>query len=241
VILNAVVFPFMLAGVFVGLIWAVLNHFGVGYNPRKAVELAATEAEAEAETAVETEAAAVEAPIRNDALTIEVPEHAEPEAIPDAISTTPVEPEMPHTPAVREARVPSAAAAAVDEDFFPLEIDKDEEFFLPAEAIDLSSVLDGDAEGEDEDAPFSMSSFDSGLYASGALDDHHGGVMVEEPLRSVSVDVDKAVAPAARTRPVVQEEKKPAPTVPEKKPEPQAKNASGDWLSGHLDLLNKLK
>ncbi len=243
VILNAVVFPFMLAGVVVGLIWAVLNHFGIGHNPPKTIEATETAIEKKVEKKVER----VEKPAGDGALKIEVPEHIEQEPVPDAISETVVEPEVPPAPSVKEAMAPAAEATAEEEEFFPLEIDNDDAFVVPVEETELRSSLDD--EESDLDESYSISSFDSGLYASGALDDHHGGVMVEEPLRSVSLDLHEAAAPVAApavspvsdSTPVVPEEVKPEEQAPEANVEPKNKEKSGDWLSGHLDLLNKLK
>ena len=232
VILNAVVFPFVLAGVIFGLSWTVLNHFGIGYNPRET----ALPAEAESEEAVET----AEMQEQETVLKIQVPEHIEEaEEVPDAVSETVIEPEVPRMPVEKEIREPAALAESEEEEFFPLEIDNSDEFLVPVENAEFESDVDDDA--EDPDDPFSLSRFDSSLYASGALDDFGGGVMIEEPLAAVSVEQDEAAAPVEDTAPAVAEEKEPEPSVSEQKPEPEKKDKSGDWLSGHLDLLNKLK
>ena len=88
-----------------------------------------------------------------------------------------------------------------------------------------------------------MGEFDVNLYAS-ILDemDHEDEetVMVEEPAVSLATDLKEAVAAAEQALPA---EKKQA----EAAPEDQAGSGQGesktstDWLSSHMDLLNKLK
>ncbi len=233
IILNAVVFPFVIAGVVVGLIWTVLNRYGIGYNPRQSLAQAAVQKESTAETA------AKEAP--DSALKIEVPEQVEEQQkeLKVAVAEETVQPEVPAVPAVKETLAPAAVAEAKEEEFFPLEIDKDDEFILPKDEYGFSPNMD---EAGQEDT-FSMSGFDSSLYASGAEEDREGGVMVEEPVAAVALDLDESSVPASEPAPAAQEEKKPEVSAEEKQaqPSPEKKDESGDWLSGHMDLLNKLK
>ncbi len=219
VILNAVVFPFVLAGVIVGLVWSILIRFGIGHNP--------VQEPARAHNVADT-AVAVEKDDSN-MLKIQVPDHVvdtEEEVLTAAVAEEPAKPVAEPAPMVREAVAP-AASAQKEEEFFPLEIDKDDDFVLPQSEF----------AAEIEEEPFSMSGLDSSLYASGA-EDAAGSAMVEEPAPAVAIDLDEAEEPIA-----VQAEEKPKPEpqpAEEKKPEANSAKSS-DWLNGHLDLLNKLK
>ncbi len=225
VILNAVVFPFVIAGIVVGAIWSVLNRFGIG---RKPSELLAEVAEEERAEAAETTEA-----VSSEKLVIQMPEHAvmaeEEQTVEKVAVAEPVAPAaVAAAPVVAEAA--PVAEKKDDEQFFPLEIDKDEEYELPEDdssLMDVVAMMDDDSQKEEE--PYSLPAFDDNLYASGSLDDaQEGGVMVKESVPSVAEEK----APAAV------EEAQPE-SAPVQKAEQEEK--SSDWLGGHLDLLNKLK
>ncbi len=227
VLLNAVIFPFILAGVVVGLLWSAMNRFGVGYSQR---QIPAQEPET-----VEVVKQAAEPKEHNKSLQIEIPAQVEEEPA-AAVAEETVEPEVPVAPAVKKVEVP--AAEEREEEFFPLEIDKDEEFVEPHDAYGMADTSAG---SED---PFSMDGFDSSLYASGAAEKDHGSVMVEEPITAVAVDLDEAPAAAAPPAAPAPEQKKQEEPKAEKKETPapaKKEEKSGDWLNGHLDLINKLK
>jgi len=224
VLLNAVVFPFVLAGVMIGLIWSVLVRVGIG---RKPVLSTVSREEAQAE---ESGDAQVEKEERN-ALMIQIPDDVEdrdePELIEALDEEEPVVEELP----AAEIRKSAKAEPPADEDFFPLEIDKDDDFIMPAETLGLDEIEE--AAAVDAGAPFAMDDFDTQLYESGELenlDDLVSAVAVEEQLASTDVDPERPDEEAAEL---------PCP-VPEKKPAPE-QGRSNDWLSGHLDLLSKLK
>jgi hypothetical protein len=233
VILNAMVFPFVLAGVIFGLIWTVLNHFGVGYNPREA--LGSEEAEADLELEVQ------DTHEHENALKIEVPESIKDmESVPDESMEPVYETEEPQLPSEKEPAVPAAALEADDEEFFPLEIDNNDELALPLEETYFHAETDADF-GSDED-PYSVPRFDSTLYASGAMEDLQGAVIIEEPVVSETLEQTEEPLPLKEeAAPVVEEESTPQPSDSEEHVEPEKQEESGDWLSGHLDLLNKLK
>jgi hypothetical protein len=232
VILNAVVFPFIIAGVVVGLIWSVLNRYGIGRKPAEV--LAEVAAEERAEKAEEQSAVA------SEKLVIQMPENAvvakeEPPA-------KKVEVAEPVAPAAVVAEPVPVAKKKVEEEFFPLEIDKNEDYELPEDDSSLMSVaaMMDEEENKSKEESFVLPTFDSSLYASGSADaSSQGNVMVKEPEVSISADVE------ARQDKVVAEEKAPAPVesqpepAPVQKAEPEKKG--DDWLGGHLDLLNKLK
>lgn len=210
IILNAVVFPFVLAGVIVGLVWSILIRVGIGHNPVQEHALARHESE-------ETEATTEEAK-EDNALRIQVPDHVEEEvaeAVP-VVAEQMVESEATPAPVVEETVASVAKVEEKEEEFFPLEIDKDDDFVLSADPASDTAVM--------AEEPFSMSNFDSSLYASGA--------MTEESAADVAIDLDEEPAPV---------EKPEAAPVEEKKTEPKSSAKNDDWLNGHLDLLNKLK
>ena len=220
VILNAVVFPFVLAGVIIGLVWSVLVRIGIGRNP-----VVRPPAEAVRDEAVSV---APQVSEERDALMIKIPDDVEAVEEPEiceAVAEAEVETE---TQPVAEIRKPAGMPPASDETFFPLEIDKDEDFIGTDEPFELTAALD-DAELDPVEA-FDMESFDSRLYDSGILDEMEDPDSVEEP---VLVDAGDPVLPDEET------EELPVP-APEKKNEP-AKSRPDDWLNGHLDLLNRLK
>ncbi len=223
VILNAVVFPFVLAGIIVGLIWSVLNRYGIG---RKPAEVLAAVAEENA-----AEKAELASAVATEKLVIQMPEHAMMAEEPEEV----VKVAEPMAPAAVVAEPVQMEEKKPDEEFFPLEIDKGDEDVMPADDFSYKNAASTVSE------EFPMTSFDSSLYESGSLEDaQEGSVMVKEPAVSVVLDLDaednnpvyEKKAPAVAKVPPV-----PAPVQPA---EPATKK-DDDWLGGHLDLLNKLK
>ena len=239
VLLNAVLIPFVVAGAAVGLIWGGLNRFGIGKKPSEVL----------AEKNAVQEIHQSENSVASKSAVIPMPGHAagakKPKAIPQLVKK--VEPIAPAAkakpaavakakpapvvkakpapvvkakpapvvkakpkakPAPRRKPVVAAKPVAKEEQFFPLEIDKNDEIILPVE----------------ETPVFEVPTFDAALYASGSqYNQTDGGVMVKEP---------EAVVEAPPEKPSPVSEAKPAP-------KPATKN-NNDFLSGHLELLNKL-
>lgn len=222
VLLNAVLLPFAIAGIAVGTIWSVLNRFGIGKSPRE--KLAALEA---AQTRVETVKT-----VADKKVIIPMPEREAIVEVPAAAPAEKIKRIEPLAPAAKAAPAPVAEPKPVvaeapaepiqEEQFFPLEIDKNDDFMLPTE----------EAGRADTNADFEVPTFDAALYASGSQDnDSDGGVMVKEK-PAVAVETQSV---KAKVEPAVVAEAKPEP-APAKQD-----NKSNDWLGGHLDLLNKLK
>jgi len=231
--LYAMVFPFVLAGVIFGLIWAVLNHFGNQYNPRKAIVHVQEEFEDVGERAIEAE---------ETVLQIQVPEYQDvtediPEEEPEAI----VAQEDVKSPFFKEIDEPAAVLQTKHEDFFPLEIDKNDEFGLPAEEPDFRSELTQDE--AELDQLFALPSIDSGLYESQKLDSLDAGVMIEDSLSMVSMDIDEddVLSEDAATAFLEREVKEPEPPVADHVAKPADQKHASDWLSSHMELLNRLK
>jgi len=243
VFVNAVLFPLVASGS-IGAIWSILNRFGVGKKPSEKI--------AEAEAAVEETAGKKVEAATSGKLVIPMPEHAldaDDEAEPAiAAQEEGIAPAPEAQPTVAEE--PAGTAVAQEqkpEEFFPLEIDKGEEFEMPEADDSLLEVISMMEDGEKEDDSFSVTSFDAGLYASGSLDDE-GGVMVEEPTVSVALDLDAepeaSHSEEAPAEPEAKQEAQPEPEPAQEKPspeEPKQEKKDDDWLGGHLDLLNKLK
>lgn len=232
VILNAVVFPFVLAGVIIGLVWSVLNRYGIGHK----VEMAQNTIAIELPAAV----AQVEELEESNTLKIQMPADVEVEEDDDVIAAAMEEVE--HFEKIEIPVEKSVKPMVVkEEEFFPLEIDKHNDFVLPEEEKEEAVELTAELDSLEEDL-YSLTAFDVNLYASGADEDGHDSIMLKEPIVSLSLDLDEKTEAAPEAAPVVQakQESEPKPIAPVK-PEQKESAKSNDWLSGHLDLLNKLK
>ena len=236
VLLNAILIPFVVAGAVVGLIWGGLNRFGIGKKPSEVL----AEKNAAVGVSQPVKAAAAKSAV------IPMPDHAVVAEKPVAAVLQPVKKVEPIAPAAKakhaavakakpagkkaksKARpapkpkpVVAAKPAAKEEPFFPLEIDKSDEIILPKE----------------EKPSFEVPTFDAALYASGSENDQNdGGVMVKEP--KVAVKAQPKPAPVAEAKPAPV---KPVPAKPAPAPKPAEDARPNDFLSGHLELLNKLK
>jgi hypothetical protein len=220
VLLNAVVLPFIISGVVIGLIWSVLNRFGVGKKPSEVLaEKDAALEFSEPSKAAEAKKAVLPMPARAVAA----------EAPPIKVAPAPqpvkkVKKVKPIAPAVKAAPVPAPKpiVAEKEEAFFPLEIDKGEaDIIVEREAV------------KKQEPVFEIPTFDAAMYGSGSSKARDGGVMVEEP--------PVVVAAKAKPAPVAKKDPTPAAAEVEPEPVPAKENKKSDWLGGHLDLLNKLK
>jgi hypothetical protein len=243
ILLNAMVFPFVLAGVTVGLVWSLFNRYGIS-SKVSLTHGAAAVAHPEVENEESEEPSE---PAELNTLKIEIPDHVEEEEDVDAVAAAIEEVEIPEIaePPVEEPIKPIVAEEEKEEDFFPLEIDRGDDDHLVREEI-YSAEAAADADLPEED-PFSVGEFDVNLYAS-IIDeiDPAEAVMIEEPAVSLITDLKETAAAEPPVQPPVQPpvaEKKPPEAVPEEQTEPGPGRGkrSDDWLSGHLDLLNKLK
>lgn len=220
VLLNAVLLPFIIAGVIVGLIWTALNRFVIGQHGEEVETVADESAESKGAEAV------------SDKLVIQMPEHAAmaEEAEPEVAAVEPKEAAIANLDAVAEAPAETVNVAEsasveepkVEENFIPLEIDKDDDFVLPKDEsslVELAARVDEPAAEE-----YGMSSFDESLYESGASAETADAVAVKES-EAAPEPVQNNVASEPQSVPEAQEEK----------------GDNLDWLNGHMDLLNKLK
>ena len=222
VLLSAVVFPFVLTGVLVGLAWSILVRFGIGARNKK--EAAA--AERSVAVAVEEVGTEVEEEVP---MVVEMPEplfldDVDDEGLPAVAALLAAELEEPAAEDVPLAPV-AMLQDSEEDDFIPIELDNSNEFELSDNAFGLDSA-------SEEDEVYSLSGFDSGLYASGSSRDDHGGVMVEEPVTAVAVEIDEVSVAALQEK---------AEAVVQQAEPAKKKAKEDDWLSGHLDLLSKLK
>lgn len=210
VILNALIFPFVLAGVVVGLIWMVFTRFGLSHKPRIADRVMA-------EVPVQSQMQEDEDSPDASQLMIKIPDASEEEIEPvERVAITKEAPRPKETPSMDEpAAEPVAMVAEVvpeetvedEPHFFPLEIDKDDDFILPAE-----EAVTGDLFVVKEDSY--ESAFDLAQEMEPTLD---------EPMQQTVHEVE------------------PEPEPVTDRPEPESQKAeTSDWLSGHLNLLNKI-
>ncbi len=145
VVVNALVLPFVISGVIVGLIWAGLARFGIGegFVPSSIEAMAGAPREERVE-AIEENQIMFQTPDTIDESEEQEPAVAmvvmEPVDKPEAL----VEPE----PIVMEIVEGTVSSEPVEEDsvdennFFPLEIDKEDEIILPQEELQsLASVI----------------------------------------------------------------------------------------------------
>jgi len=195
VILNVLVFPFVLAGIMIGLIWMVVSCFVAAPKPHIG-EMPVVEAQS---------------PEEDDGtphLMIQVPdtveeEDDEPEGIAAMAATPDPEPILDESLSVTGPVLEPTVEEAMEEEssmehFFPLEIDKDDGFVPPGEGAGLI-----------------------------------------EPAVSLEEDPE----PLSKPEPIPEVTPDPEPTTSEPvyaDPEPEDKKSDDDWLSGHLDLLNKI-
>ncbi|MCK4564022.1 MAG: hypothetical protein KAU94_05060, partial [Verrucomicrobia bacterium] len=150
VILNALIFPFVFSGVVIGLIWMVVSRFGTAQKSRIQAMPAAEET-AIAQSSEESEVDEA------SQLMIQVPDRIEEEEKPEEIAalatSSDPEPVLKESISMDEPLVEPPASAtgelldatSHESHFFPLEIDKDDEFILPSEesgSMDPSDLLE---------------------------------------------------------------------------------------------------
>lgn len=221
VIANAIIFPFLFCGVIVGLIWMVLTRF----RARQALVEETTEQVIDAEepvvntTADDEEVAQLMFSVPESAASAESMEETvlahDPQPVAEDVSGTPVSEE------VSPMSDPAVAENDFSDNFFPLEIDKDEDALPLEENTNLMGVAAMVAESAPEP------------------------VAEAEPIAEVAPTVE---AEPVEEDVVFRSE---GPSIPASNPEPvdepekedleeEGKANSEDWLNSHLDLLNKL-
>jgi hypothetical protein len=228
VILKAVVFPFVFAGVATGLIWSVLNRLKIRRRPARTAVAAMPVKSIKAPEQSYKNAAGVAK------LMIPMPENEialeEDEPLAPAV-TNPYPDELPAESTAAGPMVAEETAGSkvhpVEEAFFPLEIDKGDAREIPADdssLLDMAAIFEEHAAGaEPLNEDFELPPLGSGMPG---LDDD-GGTIIDELAGS---DADASVRNFSE---------KTVDATPES---PQTRNQGGeDWLSGHRDLLNRLK
>ena len=157
VIINALVLPFVISGIIVGLIWAALARFGIGEGlvPSSIEAMVGMPKEEHAET--EENQLTFEVPeaveeLKEPAVAMEV---SEPVAEPVIEQPAPVIMEIVEEPVI----VPEVQEEepADESNFFPLEIDKDDEMILPQEepspVVMMTEVVEIVPEPVEEEVP----------------------------------------------------------------------------------------
>lgn len=238
VIVNALVVPFVLSGVMIGLIWMILSRMGIARkSTRKPIE-AVSEIRAEPimdskeDTPQEQLMIKVPENIGLSEVSEEISEtsedtewHSEPESIVLEASKTPLE------PLLQEEEPPQESSSLTD--FFPLEIDKGDDGILEQEASGLMDLAVQIAENAAEQV----------VEVEPDVDDFPlpDEVYMEQTAKDLSASMPELppilnyASPEPEPEPVME------PEASVKPPKPKEEKAdSSDWLSGHLDLLNKL-
>jgi len=237
VIVSALIFPFMLSGVIIGLIWLVLTRLGIGHNPSARPVAAVSEVLGEQEAFEEASDEAAQ-------LMIKIPEAVEAvEELQDvAVAMEVVEPVEESDPVKREVSEEPAVSAMLENNlevkndssaaFFPLEIDKDDDFILPQEDSNLMEVATLVAEGTLEEAVEALEGIDEEIVVSSTVEVDMEPEKVEAVVEPIEEHIE-VTQPASATN---------LDEVDEPVEEAKETNAGSlDWLDGHLDLLNKLK
>lgn len=229
VILNAVVLPFAVAGVVIGLAWTMISRAMFSKMKGKAVTEAETLSVPSSAIAEPKEATGASAPVK-----IKAPERIVVKEEPEVTLTAAREAAPPKPPEPTVVKEPAKAVEAKlekEEEFFPLEIDKGEEVVPPkAESGLAETMAELGSEVEEKEEPFSISAVDSKLYASGADEEVHKEAEAQQP--AVEPEGETLEEPAAEEKP---------PAAPEKKDEEKKESKSHDWLHNHMELLKKLK
>jgi hypothetical protein len=251
VFLNALVLPFVVAGGVAGFSGWMISR--VVHDKPAALDEAA-DAALENENAELLDAEADEA----EAMMIKIPDSVDP--LDEAGEAAPIDDTVLASVEVDSVEAEDETVALdlddlepgnLDDDFFPLEIDKnEEEFILPdtnSELIEIAAMVVDDPEDEARvhtevvGQPDAMAAveFKEPLPASDSV--------VEEDTLSNDAPAQEEQpeehAVAVEETGLVNEQKESAAEVPaaaEESDEPK-ENGGEDWLSGHLDLLNKIK
>jgi hypothetical protein len=236
VIVRAVVLPFVLAGGVVGLIWAGVCRFGAQKPSRLANAHAAEQATAEAEKVAEAKKSKK---IQKHAGS---PVKAKPAVAEKKVAVEQERKKAPERVVAREAQPATKAQKHVEPVAHPVSAETRMASAKSVSQKEIAAITSREIEKEEavvvarktyaepeKASPFTVPGFDTSRYASRSDHAGSGGVMVEEPITSVSLDSDETVAAVSK-----------APASTAKKPDPE-NAASEDWLNGHLDLLNKLK
>ena len=238
-ILNVLIVPLAVAGIAVGLVWLMASRLAV--IPKNSTNTADWKSETR-----ETSDDATEKELNSESaqLIIQMPDHAEEEdeqdvaamleveeseVIAEAPPEVPVELEKPVLSVKTEPEEPVA-----EEHFFPLDIDKDDDFIEPLESSDLMDI------------PVMNTADLLEPVISDIADDYVVPSLTEvKEMESVSEPIVESVTlPEQRSLSPVEFEEE--PPVVELEPElevqaPKDETQSEDWLNGHLDLLSKIK
>lgn len=249
VILNAVILPFVLAGVLVGFLWSVLNNkFGIARKPSEV--LAATQAgKSETANAVSSEKLVIKVPegavvaekakpVRKEAKPVAKPAAAKAKPAPVAkpIAKPVVAKAEPAPVAAKPVSVSKPVPAPVPEPVVakaePVKEKKKEEEFFPLE-IDKS---------EEEKSAFTLPVFDTSRFAPQSTPDaNEGDTVVGGAAVSVPHEVEKPKPAVKEQAPVAKAPVAPEPAKESESEEKAEEKADDSWLGGHMDLLNKLK
>ncbi len=224
VIAGALIFPFVLSGIVIGLVWMVVARSHAGQGRTKKAPAALEEAAPIMAAAADDDEAAQ--------LMFSVPESTKVDDTLEAVALAPnPEPTMENVSEAPTVEMESPDVVpmedeSVSDNFFPLEIDKGEETIQREASPDLMDVAARVAENAPELA-----------MEADPVAENMDTLSEEFPV--LESNPDPVGEPISEASSVLEFDPEPVEEPGEPASE-EKKVESSDWLSGHLDLLNKL-
>ncbi len=234
VILNGLILPFSLAGIVVGLVWLVISRLNFSHKPHVVEKLSKEESIViQSHEKDEDEGASQ--------LMFQVPEAVEVEDEPEELAamlatSDPIPEEALDVDEPRvELAVPDVEEEVDDGHFFPLEIDKDDEFALPYEEIDSveSDFLEEKIEEEQVPDLLQETITEPEPELVSAYIPEPEPIVEPEPIPEPEPILEALPEPISVRSPILE------PAEPLSKPK-ENKSDDTDWLNSHLDLMNKI-
>jgi hypothetical protein len=234
-VLSTLVYPFAVAGVLVGLVWMLLVR--MEGMPKRAPKKSIVETEIHEEGNQQIK----DKPEASDAsqLMIQVPDEA---AIAEELETAAALLEISESEPMHESREDTSESSVLlkdtapvdkpeEDQFFPLEIDKDDEFMeLPEPSsglVDLAAlVADESVTPELVIANYPIPEPPPSFVESEPVITSRSEFESFPEVKPVSVELENKVTAEKLAKPSVSKSVK--------------ETSSNDWLSGHLDLLSKI-
>ena len=234
VILNALVFPFIFAGVIIGLIWGILLRFGVG-KPKEIVAKKPVVSEKKAPKGTSSKAAPKKVEKKVEKKVAPAPAKPAPVAEKKKVAPKPVVAKEKKAPVVEKKPTPVKPAPS------PKKPEPKPEVKKPVETVSTPKPVE-----EKKNAPSGLPSLDSMPWASKTEEPKKSApepvkkpeVKKDDDFLSSLPDLSSLTGNKKKEEPVKEEPKKEDVVKEEvKKPESQ----SQDWLNDHLDFLTELK
>lgn len=226
IITTAVIYPFLFSGVVVGLVWMLISRVRAEKPASRTAKASSDELTAvAAEDSEDEESAHLMFSVPDSAVEEEQEALEEVAVIPEPVTAKPADVILPGTLAV-EMEAKEEEDQTFDT-FFPLEIDtSDEEVTLEEnpELLDVAAMV-ADHVSDEPAATLSAEPLDADPDVNDPIDSH---LMETNDVSAMPVEEETPLP-------------EPAEQAAETDLEEGNKAGAGDWLDGHMDLLNKLK